>query len=554
LPVKKETAPNEGRINQDGNHYGSSFFKLQPIQECQGRILGSLREATMTVNSGGGNSSRAAWRLVTIIFAGTILFLLAAYGGVEYYTSRSSFCGGSCHTMTEQYEAWQSSSHHKSNNPDGKQAECIECHFLPGEKYSLKAKYEGLRHLAAYLYDPKAPLPIRPVVKDGACLQSGCHNREKLSQVEIQYTEKVRFKHEVHFTDKALDGHEITCDTCHFKTTEDKHFEVPKDICYLCHLKLDKPTLDKAVMVDGEIEQIRFENRPSISFNEGVSRCDICHTIPTQSLQGQLKVGDPANTKEPITHQSIQKAGVTCESCHFEVVAGHGEINTGNVVSNGCLRCHNTSEKLLSTSVDRDLMHGKHVPDKADCFDCHTVVEHKNRTDHLDFVREDCRLCHVDQHKYQKLLLAGTPVDEDISGAPHLMYKVNTNCMACHLKKTLSKGHDVRTASGDTCAACHTKQHRKMLGDWKKTLEKEVAGAEEVEKEARELFAELRAKLNKEQLKQAETMIAKGSELLNIVRFGNGVHNKKYAVTILDGAFGNFEETIDLLQGAKAAK
>lgn len=504
------------------------------------------------MNSGIG--FRVTWRLTALIFAGIVLVLLTAYGGVEYYTSKSSFCGGSCHTMTEQYEAWQSNYHHKSNNPDGMQAECIDCHFLPGEHHSLKAKYEGLRHLAAYLYDPNAPLPIRPVIKDGACLQSGCHNRETVAQKEIQYTEKVRFKHEVHFSDKALDGHQVTCDTCHFKTTEDKHFEVPKDICFLCHLKLEKPTLDIAEMGDEDVKKITFESRPSIDFNQGASRCDICHTIPTKSLQSQLQVGDPASTKQPITHQTIKESGVACESCHFEVVAGGGEIDTGNVVSNGCLTCHNRSQTLLATAGDRDLMHDKHVPNKADCFDCHSVIEHKNRTDHLDFVREDCQLCHVDQHKYQKLLLAGTPVDDEISGAPHLMYEVNTNCMACHLKKTLSRGHDVRTASGDTCVACHTKQHRKMLGDWKKSLEKEVAGAEEVEAEARELLAELRGSLNKEQLGQAEAMIAKGSELLNIVRVGNGVHNKKYAITILDGAFGNFEDTIDLLEGARTTE
>ncbi len=494
------------------------------------------------------------WKLAAFITVGIILFLLTAYGGVEYYTSQSSFCGGSCHTMTEQYEAWKTNTHHKSNNPDGIQADCIDCHFLPGEKHSLKAKYEGLRHLAAYLYDPVAPLPIRPVIKDGACLQSGCHNQETLAQQEIQYTEKVRFKHGVHFSDKALDGNRITCDTCHFKTTEAKHFEVPKDICFLCHLKLDKPTLDKVDMGDGDAMKISFVNKPSINFNEGISRCDICHTIPTRSLQSQLQIGDKTTTKKPITHQTIQEAGVACESCHFEVVKGHGEINTGNVVSNGCLRCHNTSQTLLSAAGDKSLMHEKHVPNKADCFDCHTVVEHKNRTDHLDFVREDCQLCHVDQHKYQKLLLSGAPVDDGISGAPHLMYEVNVNCMACHLKKTLSKGHNVRTASGDTCAACHTKQHIKMLGDWKKALVQEVADAEEVEAEALELLDELRNVLDKEQLSQAEIMITKGSELLNIVRVGNGVHNKKYAITILDGAFGNFEDTIELLEEAKGAE
>ncbi|MBT3723017.1 MAG: cytochrome C [Gammaproteobacteria bacterium] len=504
-----------------------------------------------------GLEFKLTWRLVAIIIAGFFTVLFITYEGVEYYTSQSSFCGGSCHTMTEQYDAWKSDTHHASNNPEGKQANCVDCHFLPGEHSSLKAKYEGLRHLAAYLYNPDAPLPIRPVIKDGSCLQSGCHNRETIAQKEIQFTEKVRFKHDIHFTDKALDGSKITCDTCHFKTTEEKHFEVPKDICFLCHLKLDKPTLDKAEMASDSSDNVRkisFNSRPSINFNEGASRCDICHTIPTRSLQGQLDVDDPSSTKKPITHQSILESGVACESCHFEVVKGHGEIETGNVVSNGCLRCHNTSQTLLATAGDKKLMHDKHVPNIADCFDCHTVVEHRNRTDHLDFVREDCSLCHVDQHKYQKLLLSGSPVDDDISGDPHLLYKVNTNCMGCHLKKTLSNGHDVRTASGDTCAACHTKQHKKMLGDWKETLQKEVASAEELETETSELFAELKSGLDKDQLSQAEMMMAKGSELINIVRFGNGVHNKKYAITILDGAFGNFEDTIDLLESTRKAE
>ncbi len=493
------------------------------------------------------------WKVCALSGLALLLILFATYGGVEYYTSQSSFCGGSCHTMTEQYEAWQADYHHKSNNPDGMQAECIDCHFLPGEKRSLKAKFEGLRHLAAYLYDPDAPLPIRPVIKDGACLQSGCHNRATIAEQEIQYTKKVRFRHGVHFSDKALDGSQITCDTCHFKTTEKEHFEVPKDICFLCHLKLEKPILDVAEMSDGNVKQISFAGKPSISFNEGKSRCDICHTIPTTSLQGQLQVGDKSLTKQPITHQTIQESGVACESCHFEVVKGHGEIETGNVVSNGCLRCHNRSEALLVAATDKALMHGRHIPDKADCFDCHMAVEHKNRTDHLDFVREDCQLCHVNQHKYQRLLLSGTPVSEGISGPPHLMYEVNVNCMACHLKKTLSRGHAVRTAAGDTCAACHTEQHKEMLDDWKNTLKDEVAGAEEFANEVHQLLVELGGGLNSEQLAQVEEVIGKGDELLGIVRVGNGVHNKKYAITILDGAFGNYEEAVELLESAGTA-
>ena len=490
----------------------------------------------------------------TVLSAAVVIVILLGGGwfAQEAYTSQSSFCGGSCHTMDEQYAAWKNNSHHASKSKDGTQAECIDCHFLPGEKHGFKAKMEGLRHLAAYLYNPDAPLPIRPVIKDGACLQSGCHAVEKFQDKEISFTEKVRFKHKVHFGDKALEGQKLTCDTCHFKVTEKKHFEVPKDICFLCHLKLEKPTLEKAVMEqvtlgEGAVEKISFTQRASINFNEGASKCDTCHTIPTRSLQGQLSAED--SKVKAITHQTIKKAGVACEGCHFEVVKGHGEINTGNVVSNGCLTCHNRSTELLEKSKDGKLMHDEHVAKHtADCFDCHSVIEHKNRADHLDFVREDCTLCHQDQHKYQKILLAGIPVTEGISASPHLMFKVNTNCMGCHLKKDLNKGHAVRTGAPETCAACHTPEHKKMLADWRKQVGNEIKGAEELELEALEaLQAAKLSGADQAKLDQALEMINAGRKFLEIIRIGNGVHNKKYAITILDEAFINFEDTIDLL-------
>lgn len=495
------------------------------------------------------------WGTAVAGFAIALFVLGGGWFAQEAYTSRSEFCGGSCHTMDEQFAAWKNNKHHASKSKDGTQAECIECHFLPGEKYGFKAKMEGLRHLAAYLYNPKAPLPIRPVIKDGACLQSGCHSVDKFQDKEIKFTEKARFKHKVHLGDKALEGQKLTCDTCHFKVTAEKHFEVPKDICFLCHLKLEKPTLEKAAIEEvtiGEeaVEKISFTQRPTIDFNEGASKCDTCHVIPTTSLQEQLSAED--SKVKAITHQTIKEAGVACEGCHFEVVKGHGEINTGNVVSNGCLTCHNGSKELLSKADDGKLMHDQHVAKQtADCFDCHSVIEHKKRDDHLDFVREDCTLCHQDQHKYQKMLLAGIPVAEGIRSTPHLMFKVNTNCMGCHLQKKLSKGHAVRTGAPETCAACHTPEHKKMLSDWRIQVANEIKGAEELELEALEaLEAAKQRGVTEENLLKAREMIAAGQKFLEVVRIGNGVHNKKYAITILDEAFVNFEDTIDLLKGA----
>ncbi len=493
------------------------------------------------------------WFSISMTVIVGIVLLSGVWFAQEAYSSRSEFCGGSCHTMTEQYTAWKNNKHFASNNKDQIQAECIDCHFLPGEKYGFKAKMEGLRHLAAYLYDPNAPLPIRPVIKDGSCLQAGCHDVKKFQDKEIKFTEKVRFKHKVHFGDKALKGQKLTCDTCHFKVTAEKHFEVPKEICYLCHLKLEKPTLNKAEILkvtigDTAIEKISFTQRPSIDFNQGASKCELCHVIPTNSLQGQFSA--ESSKVKMITHQSFQESGVSCEGCHFELVKGHGEINTGNVVSNGCLTCHNLSEELLSKASDGKLMHNQHVAKQtADCFDCHSVIEHKNRPDHLDFVRTDCTLCHEDQHKYQKILLAGIPVAEGINATPHLMFKVNTNCMGCHLKKKRNNGHAVRTGAPETCVACHTPEHNKMLADWRKQIAEEIKDADEFKLEVQEaLDAAIANGIADDKVIEARKMIAAGQKFIEIVRIGNGVHNKKYAITILDEAFTNFDNTLDLLE------
>lgn len=486
---------------------------------------------------------------IVITFGLVVVLLVASYGGVEYYTAQSSFCGGSCHAMTEQYDAWKRNAHYHSNNQSGMEAGCVDCHFLPGEHRSIKAKLEGLRHLAAYLYDPQAPLPIRPVIPDGACLQSGCHDSEEFRTEEIHYTGKVTFKHEIHLGDKALEGHRLSCDTCHFKVTEEKHFEVPKGICFLCHLKLDTPDLKRAVMQPGEIQRVSFQQDPKIEFNEGRSKCSICHEIPARSLQAQKSVDNPDD--KPITHQTLQERGVPCESCHFEVIKGHGEINTGNVVSNGCLRCHNTSESLLEAAKDKKRMHDAHIePAKADCFDCHTVVEHKHRDDHLDFVREDCKLCHDNQHRYQKMLLAGIPI-ADVPETPQLMAGVNTNCMACHIKKTENRGHLIRKGSGEACVGCHTDEHDTMLNNWNTDIDGELKAAEEYEVEVGQALkkAEADGSLPRTTLDEAKSILAVGSQYLNVVRHGNGVHNKKYSVLLIDQAFTRFDEALALTEG-----
>ena len=43
-------------------------------------------------------------------------------------------------------------------------------------------------------------------------------------------------------------------------------------------------------------------------------------------------------------------------------------------------------------------------------------------------------------------------------------------------------------------------------------------------------------------------MLAEGRGHLSMVRLGNGVHNKKYAIMLLDAALTSFEDMMDSLE------
>ena len=456
---------------------------------------------------------------------------------MEYATSRSAFCGGVCHIMDEPYASWKASKHHAANSAEGAQAECIECHFLPGGHGSFKGKMEGLRHLAAFLYDPDAPMPIRPVIKDGACLRSGCHDNGEFEDKKIAFTEKTTFTHKAHFGDKVLGNQALACDDCHLKVTAEKHFEVPEEVCFLCHLYPAPPSQGHTASAPGTFAP----------WNEAAAKCDLCHTIPTKSLQSQLTGDDP--NKKPITHQTLEKAGVACESCHFQIIKGLGQVDRGQVSSNGCLACHNPRPDLFDKIADGALMHDKHVATRrADCFDCHAIIEHRDRPEHLDIALAECVLCHQDPHRFQKTMLAGTPVGDSIPETPHLMSAVNTGCVGCHLQDNLSKGHAVKRGSAQACADCHTEGHKKMLADWEATVEREVRSLAEVEEEARQALADAEGKVPDEDLREARALYQRGIEFKTTVEIGNGVHNKKYAILLIDEAFASFEDLIDLLE------
>jgi hypothetical protein len=90
-----------------------------------------------------------------------------------------------------------------------------------------------------------------------------------------------------------------------------------------------------------------------------------------------------------------------------------------------------------------------------------------------------------------------------------------------------------------------------MLKDWKSELAKEIKYSKDVEQEALAALAKAKSKLSKSKLEEARKMLKEGRENLNIVRFGNGVHNKKYSIMLIDAALNRFEDMIDYLEEDK---
>ena len=342
-----------------------------------------------------------------------------------------------------------------------------------------------------------------------------CHgdSQDRYTTMKITFMGKVTFVHNTHNNRKKWRaGVEIYCTTCHQRPTG--HFYVSKEACYLCHFK-------------------------NYEFNEKLARCSLCHVIPAGPLQRQMMGVNPEEA--PITHQSLDEAGVSCRSCHLEIVKG-----TGNVDSDQCLYCHLPDNRIMKESGNPKLMHREHVSTlNARCFDCHDPIEHK-KADFMEASRINCQACHPNHHRYQVKLLTGE-MAKDVPETPGLMFEVKTNCMGCHIEADHDrKGEEEWKGTAKACVGCHTERLETMLREWKDKVSEELEAVEEVRQKAEEVLKKAQHRVPEEKLQQAIAMFEKGQEFMDIVRYGNGVHNVKYSITLLDSAFGNFDDIIDM--------
>jgi hypothetical protein len=513
---------------------------------------------------------KTVFRIMVIAAVSVFVFVGPAFGVEEKVPLKMElpppevpqpqlFCGY-CHILTypgvvqKGFELWKKDKHNKVG--------CVECHYPPGVSASRRsgaatAEITKASHIPAQPPGHFSYLPLggdtirtRPQIADASCMAAACHGKpeDKFKTKKIKFSEKVAFVHEPHFDKKKqIEGQQVNCVSCHQHVSDQKKFEVSKATCHLCHFK-------------------------NVKFNEGRGRCELCHELPQKPIQTS---GD-----KPITHEMLKKANVSCTSCHLDVIRGSGGatyeaffekgelktalvLNTGNIDKTSCQSCHD-EQKELKEDKNKKLMHQKHVTVKnARCFDCHQPILHtkadlKKPADKgpamlnlRQSIQYGCASCHPEPHRYQRLLAEGAK-RKDVFASPDPMYKARTNCMGCHVEKKLTKtGLKTLMASAGTCVRCHTKDHQKMLDDWRAELVKEVQEAKEIEQEAQAALENARSKLPEDKLAEAQQMLAEGRANINIVQFGNGVHNKKYSLLLIDAAINKYDELIEYVEASE---
>ncbi len=408
-------------------------------------------------------------------------------------TSHSGFCS-SCHYMGPYFESWKESSHG--------QFECSKCHYPPkgGLISKLGKKIEGLVMLGRYwtkLYVKSKPWAE---ISDNSCLQEGCHDKRLLGGKVMFKT--VAFDHAVHFEDLKR-GKKLQCTSCHSQIVQGEHITVTESTCFICHFKESE-------------------------FYPQIDDCSHCH-------HREELVSEETSR---YNHSLVFDNGYTCSKCHSNTIMGDGVVPREN-----CYKCHMEQERLDKYD-DTDLMHEEHIANnKIECNQCHLDIQHKIFKD-IETIA-DCKTCHIDTHKSQKILYTG----EGGIGVPHsmpnIMLEKGLSCKGCHIFHEEKGGRIVKSdtsiSKAAACESCHGKGFARIMRQWETSTEQKLS-------EIKSIFTQAGLEIRRsrgDKQKQALSLLDQASFNMDIVERGKGVHNVSYSQELL---LASYNKILDALK------
>lgn len=313
----------------------------------------------------------------------------------------------------------------------------------------------------------------------------------------------------------------LSCSACHaFNPTLNTHIAADRQVCFTCHFTHEE-------------------------FNRNTGECLRCHEPPTRAVRVHDAWPSQQSPSVIMDHQDIVRRGVDCASCHLDVVRGDA-----GVTERECTHCHDQSRFLeefaTRTTETVRKYHEVHIAQqRAHCFDCHKAIQHgllapgaelATSAGFLEPVLSDCRHCHPNHHAEQVALLTGRGGMDIAHGAPSAMIGSRLNCRACHTEAAAgAKGDALLRATQEGCAACHGDDYVKLFDQWKHEIDGYTVEGEAGVQRIAERIAGLRA-AGQAVPAEIETLLNRARANVELVRNAGGMHNRQYALQLLDAA------------------
>jgi nitrate/TMAO reductase-like tetraheme cytochrome c subunit len=380
--------------------------------------------------------------------------------------------------------------------------------------------------------------------------ESGMHEllkRLDLESVTADALEAMRLEH-LRTRQKQLAS--LNCAACHGYDASGEHHLMPADLqtCFTCH----------------------FNNQ---AFNSDTGECLKCHEPPVRqilvhdqfvSLTFKQPGEEAAATTQPVLmdHRDIVSRKIDCVSCHFDVIQGEATVSASD-----CSNCHDQAYyykdfETRTTETVAEYHRAHTATQTARCVDCHRTIRHQlidaihvgTSADYLQPVLNECQHCHPSHHLEQIELLMGVDGHSATRAMPNAMFGSRINCRACHTKAaTDMKGDALIKATETTCIACHGADYERLFEQWQNEIGTYL-------KEAEAAMSRVEERL--EALKTAEMEVPgevidlykAAKENVLFVKAGNGLHNKNFALELLDIAILKLDEAMTRLLADQDAK
>lgn len=428
----------------------------------------------MSTSAASPSSSSPRWKrwlkILAILFVVGSLLGSTFVGVAEYHTAQPEFCA-SCHNMVPYYESWEADLH-------GKKLEvaCVECHYAPGERTTIKAKLRGLSQLASYFGGRESVTRPRAFVADASCLTSKCHGDLEFMDKKLELG-KIEFTHANHLQrpDTEEEDREQKLSELRNALQEQVGAEHIEELVAAANQSLPAAERLKEMQRlvrdwNVDIERQALEEFSSLA-HRGLRlaqlkdlQCTNCHVYasPTPGQDGKAE-------------HHFRVTMTSCFTCHFN--------NEGfNVGTNRCQLCHElpTQEIVVHeplTGTDKEelnvpelaektirMNHAEIIERKVECFACHADVIRNDAT----VTRRDCEACHDQARFFEEWQ---QPLSIDMVAKYHDMHieRQRAKCLDCHqeikhqLVETDEDPTEFLMASVSNCLHCHPNHHSEQI-------------------------------------------------------------------------------------------